>query len=82
MARNVKANNADNSDRTPADHFLNLYINGTQIGYMVLDDQPAIVAKAQADSEFINRLLKSDKVTGIYRQRGKSDKAELDLDDI
>lgn len=83
MARNVtsKANNTD-TDRTPAKHYMNVYKDGVQIGYMVLDEVPAIVAKAQEDSEFLNRLIKHESVTAVYREAGVSKKAELDLDSI
>lgn len=85
MARNVTskaAANSNSAERTPAKHYMNIYFNGSQIGYAVLDDQPAIVAKAQADEGFLTRLLHSDKVTATYREAGVSSKPELDLDDI
>lgn len=77
-----KSNTTTNNNSKPADHYLNLYICDVQIGYMVLDDQPELVKKAQGDDQFLNRLLKNENVTAIYRQRGVSEKPALNFDDI
>lgn len=73
-------NNTNTSDK--AQHYMNIYLGDTQIGYVVLDKQPDIVSKAQNDEEFLNRLLKHSSVTATYRQAGVSSKPALNLDDI
>lgn len=74
------ANNASTTDKPV--HFINVYQNGTQIGYMTIDKQPKLVAKCQADADFVNRLLKHESVNAVYRETGVSSKSDLDLDDI
>ena len=73
-------NNTNTSDK--AQHYMNIYLGDVQIGYVVLDKQPDIVAKAQNDAEFLTRLLKHSSVTATYRQAGVSSKPALNLDDI
>lgn len=76
----VQSDNTNTSDK--AQHYMNIYLGDVQIGYAVLDKQPGIVAKAQADDQFLNRLLKHESVTATYRQAGVSNKPALNLDDI
>lgn len=76
----VKSDNTNGTDK--AQHYMNIYMGDVQIGYVVLDKQPDIVAKAQADDQFLTRLLKHDSVTAVYRQAGVSSKPTLDLDSI
>ena len=76
----VQSDNTNTNDK--AQHYMNIYMGDTQIGYVVLDKQPEIVSKAQSDDQFLNRLLKHDSVSATYRQAGKSSKPALDLDSI
>lgn len=77
----VQSNNNTNTSDKPV-HYMNIYLGDVQIGYVVLDKQPDIVAKAQNDAEFLTRLLKHESVTAIYRQVGVSNKPALNLDGI
>lgn len=77
----VQSDNNTNSNDKPV-HFVNIYQNGIQIGYMTIDKQPKLVAKCQADDDFMNRLLKHKSVNATYRETGVSSKPDLDLDDI
>ena len=76
----VQSDNTNTSDK--AKHYMNVYVGDVQIGYLVLDKQPDIVAKAQGDDDFLNRLIKHASTTANYRQAGVSSKPKLDLDDI
>lgn len=78
--KSTKATSSYDSADKPS-HYVNIYQNGVQIGYMVIDKQPALVAKCQSDDEFANRLLKHASVSAAYRELGSSTK-ELALDDI
>ena len=76
----VQSDNTNTSDKPV--HFVNIYQNGVQIGYMTIDKQPKLVAKCQNDADFANRLLKHESVNAVYRETGVSSKPDLDLDDI
>lgn len=78
--RQAVKSEANTNDK--AQHYMNIYMGDTQIGYVVLDKQPDIVAKAQSDDQFLTRLLKHDSVSATYRQAGVSSKPALDLDSI
>lgn len=73
---------SDSANGTKAEHYMNLYLGDVQIGYAVLDKSPELVAKAQSDKDFLNRLIKHQSVTAVYRQAGVSNKPTLDLDSI
>lgn len=82
VATTRKAVQSDNNTSDKAQHYMNLYVGDVQIGYLVLDKQPDIVAKAQGDDDFLNRLIKHASTTANYRQAGVSSKPALNLDDI
>ena len=73
----VVANNT--VEKEPADHYLNVYFQGKQIGYLVLDKYPALVEKIQADESNATKLLQ--RCEGAYRQRGVTS-VEFDLSDF
>lgn len=73
----VVANNT--VEKEPADHYLNVYFQGKQIGYLVLDKYPALVEKLQADESNAAKLLQ--RCEGTYRQRGVTS-VEFDLSDF
>ena len=79
--RNAASNSNSGSSDKPV-HYINVYQNGIQIGYMTIDKQPKLVAKCQNDADFANRLLKHESVNAVYRETGVSSKPDLDLDDI
>lgn len=76
------ANNSNSGSSDKPVHYVNIYQNGIQIGYMTIDKQPKLVAKCQNDADFANRLLKHESVNAVYRETGVSSKPDLDLDDI
>ena len=80
MRKSAPAQSTDSATYEKAQHYMNIEIDGVQIGYMVLDKQPKIVAKAQADSDYLNRMLKQPTVTASYREAGVSNKTEPNLD--
>lgn len=73
----VVANNT--VEKEPADHYLNVYFQGKQIGYLVLDKYPALVEKLQQDESNATKLLQ--RCEGAYRQRGVTS-VEFDLSDF
>ena len=78
--KSAKPNNTNTSDEK-AKHYINVYQNNVQVGYMVIDANPELVKKCQNDEEFINRFFKHDSVSAVYREAGKTTK-QLSLDDI
>ena len=77
--RSAANNVAATADREPADHYLNIYFQGKQIGYVVLDKHPKLVELMQANDANATKLLQ--KCEGTYRQRGMSE-FEFDLSDF
>lgn len=75
----VVANNT--VEKEPADHYLNVYFQGKQIGYLVIDKYPALVEVLQQDESNATKLLQ--RCEGVYRQRGATSASiEFDLSDF
>ena len=79
----------NNSDRTPAQHYINLYRKGSvapvdQIGFMIIDGQDDIIERCQANDKFAQAAFGSAIADAYYREAGVSSKVktELDLDSI
>lgn len=62
--------NATPADREPADHYVNVYFQDRQIGYLVLDKFVQLVEFLQKDEQNATKLIKN--CTATYRERGKS----------
>ena len=67
------------AEREPAEHYVNIYFQGKQIGYIVVDKFPELVEVLQADEENATKLL--NKCEGTYRQRGVTN-VKFDLSDF
>jgi len=88
-SNNTNTPTTNNSDRTPAKHYINLYRKGSvapvdQIGFMIIDDQDDIIEKCQANEKFAQAAFGSAIADAYYREAGVSSKikTELDLDSI
>lgn len=62
--------NATSADREPADHFVNIYFQDRQIGYIVLDKFTQLIEFMQKDEQNATKLIQ--KCTATYRERGKT----------
>lgn len=84
MARNITATETTTASNQ-ANHFINYYmINGNTklVPFLIIDKDPALVAKCQADSDFANRMFGSKHLKAVYNQRGVSNKPSVSYDDI
>lgn len=82
--RTVKSTNTNTSTFDSSEkpkHYVNVYKDGIQVGYMVVDKQPKLVTKAQADDDYMNRFMKHSTTSYAYRELGSTSR-EMDLDDI
>lgn len=59
--------NATPADREPADHYVNVYFQDRQIGYLVLDKFVQLVEFLQKDEQNATKLIKN--CTATYRER-------------
>lgn len=73
------ANIVAQADREPAEHYVNIYFQGKQIGYITVDKFPELVEVLQAKEENATKLL--HKCEGTYRQRGVTN-VKFDLSDF
>ncbi|ELA08271.1 hypothetical protein MOMA_06906 [Moraxella macacae 0408225] len=78
MSLRNKSPKSNDQSADKAQHYLNVYFDGKQIGYMVIDKVEELVTACQQDEEFANRMIKA--CTATYRQAGT--KQPLDLSDI
>lgn len=73
------ANTIAQADREPAEHYVNIYFQGKQIGYITVDKFPELVEVLQANEANASKLL--SKCEGTYRQRGATS-VKFDLSDF
>lgn len=73
----ANANSNASANEQKAQHFLNVYFQGKQIGYLVLDKFPQLVGKLQESEENATKLLQ--RCEGKYREAGVT-KVEFDFD--
>lgn len=67
------------AEREPAEHYVNIYFQGKQIGYITVDKFPELVEVLQANEANATKLL--GKCEGTYRQRGVTN-VKFDLSDF
>lgn len=66
----TRTNATSAADREPADHYVNIYFQDRQIGYLVLDKFTQLVEFLQKDEQNATKLIQN--CTATYRERGKS----------
>lgn len=71
------ANTNAQAEREPADHYVNIYFQSKQIGYITLDKFPDLVEVLQANEANATKLL--SQCEGVYRQRGMATPVKFDL---
>lgn len=73
----ANANSDASANEQKAQHYLNIYYQGKQIGYITLDKFPQLVAKLQENED--NATLLLQRCEGKYREAGVT-KVEFDFD--